>query len=161
MPSTSTPLQRDVAFSAASTAHVFPWRAVLVIAMIAGVALGFLVGTADAKSLAVQQSGDELTRLLQFMAIVKTAMAIAVAAVVAWRLAQPITNGLALAYVITTTTMFIAPGLIWQMQHVAAGALFFHGGLLGALVVAAKDGTGRQSLKRRFLPVASDRERAE
>lgn len=110
--------------------------------------------------IAVQDAGEDLTRLLEFMALVKTAMALAIAALVAWRLAQPIRAGLATAYVIATTTMFVAPGLIWRMQHVAAGALLFHGGLIGALLVTAVDGTGRDALKARVLPSARARQNA-
>ncbi len=93
------------------------------------------------------------------MVVVKTSMALAVAGLVAWRLAHPIGAGLASAYILATTTMFAAPGLIWQMQHVAAGALLFHGGLIGALLVTAFDGKGRESLKAPFLDFMRSRQR--
>ncbi|WP_276156619.1 hypothetical protein [Rhodopseudomonas sp. BAL398] len=83
----------------------------------------------------MQQSGDELTLLLRFMAVVKAVLALGALAAVIWRLGHPASAVIALSYAGSTVLMGAAPVLIWQMAHVAGGAALFHLGLL-LLVVA-------------------------
>ncbi len=84
----------------------------------------------------------ELAMLLRFMAIVKAAMVIAAAVSVAWRLNGPVQPAAALAYVAAITSMAAGAGLIWQLEHVAAGAVMVHGGLAALAVVAWMDRAG-------------------
>ncbi len=84
----------------------------------------------------------ELALLLRFMAIVKAAMAIAAAVAIAWRLNGPVRPAAALAYVAALSSMAAGAGLIWRLEHVAAGAVMVHGGLAALAAVAWMDRAG-------------------
>ncbi len=109
-------------------------RAVLVgAAGLAGVA-GFLAGGGGA--------GSDLLVLMRFMAGVKGAMAVGAVALLWWRMGAPVGRGTAAAYVGATAVMAAGPGLIWNMQHVALGAMAVHGGLSALMVAAWVDRAG-------------------
>ena len=114
-------------------------RRLLVAAMVAGAAwAAFATGPAD-RAAAVAQAGEELTRVLRFMAIVKATMAIGVSAGVWWRLVLPVTPGRLFVYLAAGAAMAAGPVLVWDMAHVGLGALLLHGGLIAALVVLWRD----------------------
>ena len=123
-------------------AHVQPLgaRLALVGAVAGAGALGFLVG-GDA-------AGSDLLVLMRFMAAVKAAMALGAVALVAWRMTAPMGRGTAAAYVGATAVMMVGPGLIWDMQHVAYGAMAVHGGLSLVLLVGWLDREGWSDLLR-------------
>ena len=73
------------------------------------------------------------------MALLKAMMALALLAVVVWRLAAPITSIWLVAYSVASSAMFSGPGLIWDMDHVGVGALLLHGGLLATGVLLWRD----------------------
>lgn len=81
-------------------------------------------------------AGSELVMLLRFMAAIKAAMALGAIVLIGWRLgfAAPVT--LALAYAVAAMAMAAAPVLIWQLAHVAIGAMLFHSGLIVLLGAA-------------------------
>jgi hypothetical protein len=84
----------------------------------------------------------ELVPLLRFMAVLKAGMAVGTAALVQWRLRVNAGISLKLALLGSTALMMFAPGLIWSLNHLIAGAVVFHTGLLVLLVAASRDGFG-------------------
>jgi hypothetical protein len=110
-------------------------RLALGAAVVAAGALGFMGGGDGG-------AGSDLLVLLRFMAGVKAAMALGAVALVAWRMGAPVGVGTAAAYVAASALMAAGPGLIWDMQHVALGAMAVHGGLSALLVVGWMDRAG-------------------
>ena len=102
-------------------------RLALVGAVAGAGALGFLLGGESA-------AGSDLLVLMRFMAGVKAAMALGAVALVWWRMGAPMGRGMAAAYVVAAAVMAAGPGLIWDMQHVALGAVAVHGGLSALMV---------------------------
>jgi hypothetical protein len=111
------------------------WRAFLLVAVIAAAGSAWLATPAASVAQATLAIDGELSMLLRFMAVVKATMALAALAATFWRLGYPASPMLATAYVGAMVLMCAAPGLIWQLAHVAIGAALFHAGLL-LLVVA-------------------------
>jgi hypothetical protein len=64
---------------------------------------------------------------------------VALGVAIGWRVGHPVPAGRAAAYLVVAGMMAAGPGLIWQMAHVAAGAVLFHAGLLGLLAVGWRD----------------------
>ena len=114
-------------------------RAALLAAVAAGVAAGFVAADGSETARAVAASGEELTRLLRFMALVKSAMALATVAAVLWRFKSPASVTTVAAYALACCAMASGPGLIWNMDHVGLGALLLHGGLAACLVLLWRD----------------------
>jgi hypothetical protein len=114
--------------------------ALLADAAIAGLA-GWVAGSPGETATAVLQAGPDLALLLRFMACIKALFAVALVLLAAWRFAYPVGSAAALGYTGATALMCAAPGLIWTMSHVAAGALVFHAGLLLFLGTAWRDST--------------------
>jgi len=108
-------------------------RLALLAAVMVGAAMGFAVTSAPAASQAVSDAGAELTRLLRAMALIKVVLAAGVVWLIAWRLRFPVNPLLAAGYIAGAAVMAIGPGLIWDMAHVALGALLLHGA--GALLL--------------------------
>ena len=84
----------------------------------------------------------ELALLLRFMAVVKAAMAIAAAALVVWRLNGPVLPAAALGYIAAVSSMAAGAALIWRLEHVAAGAVMVHGGVVALAAVGWMDRAG-------------------
>ncbi len=91
-------------------------------------------------------AGSDLLVLMRFMAVVKAAMALGAVALVWWRMGAPVGRGAAAAYVMAAAVMAVGPGLIWDMRHIALGAVAVHGGLSALLVVGWLDRAGWNSL---------------
>jgi len=119
-------------------------RIALLGAAVAAGLLGFAVGGGDGDG----GGGSDLLVLMRFMAAVKAAMALGAVALVAWRMTAPMGRGTAAAYVGATAVMMVGPGLIWDMQHVAYGAMAVHGGLSLVLLVGWLDREGWSDLLR-------------
>ncbi len=117
------------------TARQF-WRLILAVAVL-GAAIVSLLTTADPSA-----ADPELLMLLRFMAVVKAAMALGAAALVAWRLGRPVRPATGIGYVAATSSMAAGAGLIWQLEHVAAGAVLVHGGLVAMGALAWMDRAG-------------------
>lgn len=100
---------------------------------------GWMAGTSGEAAAALTQMGPELALVLRFMAGVKALFALALVLVAAWRLGHPVTLTAAWFYIGASALMSGAPGLIWTLNHVAAGALAFHAGLLLFLGTAWRD----------------------
>ena len=122
--------QRTAAFPAAR----LPWRPVLVVAVLGAAALALATGAGP--------HDPELATLLRFMAVVKAAMALAAAALIAWRMGWPVRPAAGLGYVAGASGMAAGAGLIWQLGHVGTGALLVHGGLLALAGLAWLDRAG-------------------
>lgn len=106
-------------------------RLALGTALLGAGALGFAGGTDGA--------GSDLVVLMRFMAAVKAAMALGAVALVWWRMGDPVGRGTAAAYVAAAAVMAAGPGLIWDMRHLALGAIAVHGGLSALLVTGWLD----------------------
>ncbi len=106
--------------------------------VVAGV-LGFLGGDGGG-------AGSDLLVLMRFMAGVKAAMALGAVALVWWRMGAPVGRGTAAAYVMAAAVMAVGPGLIWDMRHIALGAVAVHGGLSALLVMGWLDRAGWNGL---------------
>ncbi len=115
-------------------------RLALALAVLAAFA-GFAAGAAWAAPAPTGMEAD-LGRLLRLMAVLKVAMAAGAAWLVDWRLRAPITPRLAVGYPMSVALMAAAPGLIWHLVPVIAGALVFHAGLVLILLLAYVDRDG-------------------
>lgn len=82
----------------------------------------------------------DLTLLLRFMALMKAALVLAAAGLVAWRFGSELPSRLAAGYIAAVGLMALSPGLIWSQSSLALASAFFHSGLLFGLVLAARDG---------------------
>lgn len=121
-------------------------------AILAGaLATAAFAGAAVGHAHAADTSGFEgpLVLLLRFMAICKAAGVLGAAALVAWRLGRPLASAAFAGYVAALGLMAAAPGLIWSLGLIAPGALVFHVGLLGFLVLAARDDGVASAFRRR------------
>ena len=107
--------------------------------LILGVVLAAAGGLAVPGNGAAALLDPELTRLLRAMAALKALAAAGAIAAVLWRLGAPVTLLRFAGYVLACAAMAAGPGLIWQMAHVAGGALLLHGGLLAAIVLLWRD----------------------
>lgn len=110
------------------------WRSALAAAVLGSAALALTT-----------QAGPydpELATLLRFMAVVKAAMALGAAALIAWRLRWPVRPATGLGYVAGVSSMAAGAGLIWQLGHIGTGALLVHGGLLALAGLAWLDRAG-------------------
>lgn len=130
----------SVGSATASKAISPAWgRSTLVLVILAAVAAGLLATGADTASQAVAQAGDDLTRLLRAMAVLKAAMAVGAAAAVLWRLGAAVTPAGLAAYAAACGAMAAGPGVIWDMAHVGLGAALLHGGLLATGLLLWRD----------------------
>jgi hypothetical protein len=102
-------------------------RLALVAAVTLGAVAGFAATSAPAAFQAVGDAGAELTRLLRAMAVIKVVLAAGVVWLIDWRLRFPINPRLAAGYIAGAAVMATGPGLIWDMAHVALGAMLLHG----------------------------------
>ena len=116
-------------------------RMALAIAVVIALASGAAAGATQAPAAA---SDADFLVLVRFLALVKAAMALVAAALVAWRLGSAIARPLAWAYMASVSLMALAPGLIWHeaLLPLASGA--FHSGLLLGLALAAGDGIAKR-----------------
>jgi len=112
------------------------WRPSLTLAVATAGAAALLsgagTGTVDA----------DLLVLLRFMAGMKAVMALGAAALVGWRLGWPVRPAMGLSYIVAVSAIAAGAGLVWQLSHVAAGALLVHGGLVALAGLAWVDRAG-------------------
>jgi len=106
----------------------------LTAAMIGAAALGLLAGHSAVD--------PELALLLRFMAGVKAMMAVAAGALAAWRFGHPVRPAVGMGYVVAVSGMAAGAALIWQLEHVAVGAVMVHGGLATLAILGWLDRAG-------------------
>jgi len=116
--------------------------------LIAG-ALGYISTNGEAASRAAIGAGEELTRLLRMMTLLKVALGAGALALVSVRFRFPISRPLAFSYVAAGTVMAAGPGVMWNMAHIGLGALLLHGGLASLFALAWIDGGTTWRLSRR------------
>ena len=114
-------------------------RAALLLIVAAAIAAALLAAGGETSVRAVQNAGADLTRLLRAMAMLKALMAACAIAAVVWRLGVAATPVWFTAYAAASAAMGAGPGLIWGMDHVGAGALLLHGGLLAGVLLLWRD----------------------
>ena len=90
---------------------------------------------------AAHWAGDaDLLLLMRGMAGIKSALALAALAVVAWRLGKPeLSRTRVASYVGGVWAMALATGLIWQLTAIVPASLLFHAATLTLLVTAWRD----------------------
>ena len=120
-------------------ARTLSMRHVLAAVLLLAAAAGYLATPAADAARAVAQAGPELTQLLRMMALLKLAFVAGAAAAVQWRLRYFTPPLLAAGYLASMAAMAAAPGLIWSMAHVVAGAVLLHGGLALVAVLFWRD----------------------
>jgi uncharacterized membrane protein (DUF485 family) len=106
---------------------------------LAGFALGYAASAPETAA-----TDNQLTVLLRFMALTKLAMAFGFALLIDWRLRDPASGGLVVAYFMALSVMAIVPGLIWAEVYLMPAALTFHIGMLLTLVAGLQDGQLRR-----------------
>jgi hypothetical protein len=112
-------------------------RALILLAVGAGLAAGCLAGGAEASSRA---AGDaELIRLLRGMAVLKALFATGILGGVLWRLGGAASWAWLLAYGAASAVTAAGLAMIWNLSHLVAGALLLHGGLLASIVLLWRD----------------------
>jgi hypothetical protein len=118
-----------------------PWvaRLLLLAAVAAGLAAGLLASGSAETAQATAEAGADLTRLLRAMAALKAVVAAGLTASMVWRLGLPVGAGRFSLYALAGVAMAAGVGLIWDIAHVAAGALLLHGGLLAVLLLLWRD----------------------
>ena len=90
----------------------------------------------------VQSADPDLARLLRGMAIIKTAILLAVGAAIWWRLGSAIRPAFAAGYIIFGALGVAGATLVWNMAGLAVAPFLFDGALLGFLVLALRDDNG-------------------
>lgn len=124
----------SMSYTAIPTSRLY-WNTLVAAVLVGGAALGLMLGGGAA-------ADPELAMLLRFMAVIKAGMAVGIAALVAWRMREPMRFMPASAYVAAVFSMATGAGLIWQLGHVGAGAVLVHGGLAAFAVAAWMDRAG-------------------
>ena len=84
---------------------------------------------------AASNAGEDLTRLLRAMALLKTLLAACAVAAVLWRLGVAVRPAWLSGYAVASGAMSAGPALIWSMAFVGTGALLLHGGLLAVVIM--------------------------
>lgn len=124
-------------------------RTALFVAVALAVGLAHGLGQGEAATRAAA-ADPELTRLLRGMAVLKAGLALAVAALVAWRLTYPASRRLAAGLITAASLMAAGPVLIWHMAPVLAAALLFHAGTALLLALCWVDRSGARELMGRI-----------
>lgn len=114
-------------------------QAAFAVLMGASLTAGFLLTGIEAATRAAALAGEDLTRLLRGMAVIKAAILLPAIAAILWRLGAPASSALFAAYIASAAVMTLSIGLIWHMAHVGPGALLMHAGLIGTLVLLFRD----------------------
>lgn len=125
--------------------------------MVAAAVLGFLLSHDAASAAALRETDPGLVRLLRGMAVLKAVLAAGVGALVVWRLRHPAGPRLAALYVLAGALVAAAPGVVWTLGHLIAGAALFHAGLLLLIALAWADrGAARGANRDPGRPAAVD-----
>ena len=132
----------------------------MIVVIGAAAVAGVLATSADASSLAYAQAGEDLTRLLRAMALLKSLLALGVVAALLWRLGEGVTLARFALYALAAGAMVAGPGLVWGMAYVRTGAALLHGGLLVAAVLLWRDPVVAARLARLLSKRTSDRSAA-
>lgn len=113
-------------------------RTLLASVMILAATTGVIAGAL--KSPGTTAADADLTTLLRFMAVMKAAIVLAAAGLVAWRFGSELSSRLAAGYIAAVALMALSPGFIWSQSSLSLASAFFHSGLLFGLALAARDG---------------------
>jgi hypothetical protein len=105
----------------------------------AAVLAGLFATDPAAATAAVAQAGDDLTRLLRAMALIKAGLGALAVAGVWWRFGGGVGWLWFTAYGLACAAMAAGPALIWRMDHVVSGSVLLHGGLFGLLLLLWRD----------------------
>lgn len=112
---------------------------VMLLVVIGAAAVGSFAVPGTQSAEAVAGAGQDLTRLLRLMALIKAGLALGALGGIVWRLGVPVTLPRLVALGAAGAAMAAGPGLIWGMAHVGLGALLLHGGLAASVVLLWRD----------------------
>ncbi len=132
-PSSSLALPRRTPVQARIPRFTLPMLTLL--ALMLGFAGGQWTATADAQA----DMEQALVLLLRFMALIKLATVVALAAFAQWQLAKPASRPVVFGFRAACMLMALAPGFIWHLSFMAAGAGLFHAGLIVFVVLCWRD----------------------
>jgi len=118
-------------------------RLTLAAVMAAAIAISLALG-----GHAPTPADPSLTRLLRAMAAIKLLIAALAGATLYWRLSLPAAPPRLAAYAAAAAAMAAGPGLIWNLNHIAAGALLLHAGLIATLLLLWRDPGMTQKLEQ-------------
>ncbi len=144
-------MSQSVLLPAHAAGRAMPPRMLLAAVLLLAAAAGLIATPGPDAARAVAAAGDELTRLLRMMALLKLALVAGAAIIVQWRLRFPVRPALAGGYLAGMAAMAAAPGLIWSMAHVVAGAVLLHGGMLLVATLLWRDPGSAAMLPARRL----------
>jgi hypothetical protein len=116
------------------------------LALAAGLVAGFTLPDPASTARAIASAGPELTRLLRFMAAIKSLLVIGAASVILWRLKAPVSAGRFIAYASISALMAAGIGEIWQLTRIGLGAMMLHGALAAAVLLLWQDRVLHQQL---------------
>ncbi|MCG5501858.1 hypothetical protein [Ectothiorhodospira lacustris] len=109
---------------------VLPWG---------GALLAVLLVLALRDPAASQAVEADTAALLSGFAGLKTALTLGALTLVSWRLLRPVDRRYLLGYTLAVTAMAGATAMVWQLSHLGAASLFFHGGLFTLLFMGWRD----------------------
>jgi hypothetical protein len=112
------------------------------LAFLGACALAAATATLYAGTGGIQSADPDLAKLLKGMAIIKTAILLAGAAAIWWRLGSAIWPTFAAGYIIFGAIGVAGATLVWNMAGLGLAPFLFDGGLLGFLILALRDDNG-------------------
>jgi hypothetical protein len=113
-------------------------QALLVFGCLATVALAAWIGRPEA----YPSTDADLARLLRGMGLIKGFLALAAVGVLLWRFGHPLSQRMAIAYLVGAWLAAGASMLVWQLTMIPLAALVFHIGEITMLVTAWRDRAG-------------------
>jgi formate/nitrite transporter FocA (FNT family) len=111
------------------------WRAAIVAGCILAVAVAAWVGhPAD-----YLEADPALAHLLRGMALIKAFIVLVVVGAALWRCGWRLSTAAGAGYVAGSSVMAGSTVLIWQLSHIVAAAVLFHGAALGMLYLGWRE----------------------
>ncbi len=111
------------------------WRAAIVAGCILAVAVAAWVGhPAD-----YLEADPALAHLLRGMALIKSFIVLGVVGAALWRCGWRLSTAAGVGYVAGSSVMAGSTVLIWQLSHIVAAAVLFHGAALGMLYLGWRE----------------------
>lgn len=110
-------------------------RALLLVGSVAAATVAWFAASGSSQSVEPQ-----LAILLRGMAAIKGLLAALGTGLVYWRFGSPVSARAVSAYIGCVWLLFVACALIWQLAFILLGAVLFHVGGIGVLLVAWHEG---------------------
>jgi hypothetical protein len=111
-------------------------RSLLILGCVVAVSAAAVLG----EPASLVRADPQLALLLRGMAVIKAAIVLSAIGILVWRFGHPVSNRLALAYIVGASVLAGASMLIWQLSFIPLAALGFHVAAFVVLVAAWHDG---------------------